>query len=313
MGLVSRGQVIPLLPAQDVPGPIGRTVTDVAVLLSAMSGVDDNDPITQDAADLAGIDFTQFLTTTAASGLRVGIVIIDEESIQETAVALNFNEEQTQSYRKAVAPLNEAARQTGQLLVPYGIEIVEISSTIIPGTVSPNDAIEYGYKESLNQFLSDLGGEAPIGSLAEIIALNEEDLANYAPYGQSHLLQSQNTAMTADEFAAMVTDNRETAVSALNAIFADQDIDVIISSVGQAYAPAGYPAITVPNGYSSSGEPQGIVFVGDYLSEPQLLTVAYVFEQATQARLEPNLTATIRQIEQVLGLQIEAAPAEVTE
>ena len=313
MGLVSRGQVIPILPAQDVPGPIGRTVTDVAVLLSAMSGVDANDPITQDAAELAGVDFTQFLTTTVEPGLRVGIVVIDEESIQETAVALNFNDEQIQSYRKAVAPQNEAARQIGQLLVPYGIEIVEISSTMIPGNVSPNDAIEYGYKESLNQFLSDLGSEAPIGSLAEIIALNEEDVANYAPYGQSHLLQSENTTMTADEFAAIVAGNRETAVSALNAIFTDQNIDVIISSVGQAYAPAGFPAITVPNGYSSNGEPQGLVFVGDYLSEPQLLTVAYIFEQATQARLEPNLAATIQQIEQTFGLPIEENPAEVTE
>ena len=46
MGLVSRDYVVPLLEWQDVPGPMGRTVTDVAVLLTAMTGVDENDPVT---------------------------------------------------------------------------------------------------------------------------------------------------------------------------------------------------------------------------------------------------------------------------
>ncbi|MBE2222442.1 MAG: serine hydrolase, partial [Anaerolineae bacterium] len=310
MGLVSRDNIIPLLPAQDMPGPIGRNVTDVAVLLSAMTGVDANDPTTQDAAELAGIDFTQFLTTTVEPGMRVGIVIIDEEAIQQTAVALNFSDNQTQLYRNAVNPLNEAARQTGQLLVPYGIEIVEVSSAKVPNFISPNSAIEYGFKDAINTFLTNLGAEAPVGSLEEIIALNNEDLANFAPYGQSHLLQSQNTAITADEFAAIVEGNRETAVSALSAIFTDLDIDVLISNVGQAYAPAGYPAITIPSGYASSGEPQGIIFVGDYLSEPKLLTTAYIYEQATLARIEPNLDATKLQIETVLDTQIEAPPGE---
>jgi amidase len=313
LGLISRDHVIPLLPAQDTPGPIGRSVTDVAVLLSAMTGVDDNDLVTEDAAELAGIDFTQFLTTTASSDLRVGIVIIDEEAIQQTAVALEFSDDQVQLYRDAVNPLNEATRQTGQTLASYGIEIVEISSAQIPGLASPNSAIEVGFKESINAFLADLGAEAPIGTLEEIIALNEEDLANRAPYGQSYLLQSQNTSITTEEYAAMVEENRETAVSALSAIFTNFDLDVLISSAGQTYAPAGFPAITVPDGYDTTGEPKGIVFVGDYLSEPSLLNVAYIYEQATQARIEPDLNATIQQIE-LIQPQIEETPeGEITE
>ena len=49
MGLISRDH-----PSShrlmDVPGPLGRTVTDVAVLLRAMTGVDDSDPATKAAA-----------------------------------------------------------------------------------------------------------------------------------------------------------------------------------------------------------------------------------------------------------------------
>ncbi len=69
MGLVSRDHVIPLLPWQDVPGPVGRTVTDVAVLLTAMTGVDANDPETSKAAELAETDFTQYLTPEALQGV----------------------------------------------------------------------------------------------------------------------------------------------------------------------------------------------------------------------------------------------------
>ena len=70
---------------------------------------------------------------------------------------------------------------------------------------------------------------------------------------------------------------------------------------GQLYAPAGYPALTVPSGYGEGGAPQGLTFVGRYLSEPQLLAVGYAFEQAAQARQEPDLEATLAEIDTVLS------------
>ena len=66
-----------------------------------------------------------------------------------------------------------------------------------------------------------------------------------------------------------------------------------MSDVGQIYAPAGYPALVVPSGYGEDGSPHGLVMVGGFLSEPQLLAVGYAYEQATQARVEPDLEATL--------------------
>ena len=54
---------------------MGRSVTDVALLLNAMAGVDENDPKTADAAALAGVDFTQYLSLDEARKLRVGVII----------------------------------------------------------------------------------------------------------------------------------------------------------------------------------------------------------------------------------------------
>ena len=49
VGLVSRTGIIPIAPSQDTAGPIGRTVADVAALLSGMAFLDDRDLATRDA------------------------------------------------------------------------------------------------------------------------------------------------------------------------------------------------------------------------------------------------------------------------
>jgi len=72
-GLVSRDRVIPITDQTDTPGPIARTVTDAAILLTAMAGVDAEDDTTNEAAELAGTDFTKLLDAQALQGVRVGL------------------------------------------------------------------------------------------------------------------------------------------------------------------------------------------------------------------------------------------------
>ncbi len=78
-------------------------------------------------------------------------------------------------------------------------------------------------------------------------------------------------------------------------MFADYEVDVLIYG-GQLYAPAGYPALTVPSGYGVDGKPEGVVFIGPFLSEPDLLAVGYAYESATGARMAPDLEARIESI-----------------
>ena len=80
IGLVSRDRVIPITDQTDTPGPITRTVTDAAILLSAFAGEDPEDPMTSAAAELAGTDFTSFLDADALDSVRVGVWTgVDEE------------------------------------------------------------------------------------------------------------------------------------------------------------------------------------------------------------------------------------------
>ena len=49
VGLVSRTHVVPISHSQDTAGPMGRSVEDAALLLTAMAGSDPADPATRDA------------------------------------------------------------------------------------------------------------------------------------------------------------------------------------------------------------------------------------------------------------------------
>ncbi len=299
MGMVSRDYVIPLLPMQDVPGPMGRTVTDVAILLSAMTGVDTND-FTTSSNTLAGTDFTQFLNAESVTDAKVGLPVWNDQAFEEYFASTETTDEDTQQNLRALFEgQNDSIRAQGEILSAAGVTVVEFPITNIPsrGATDLTKRLEYGYKEAINGFLADLGADAPVGSLEEIIAFNNEDAANRAPYGQGHLEASQETAVTAEEFARLSQQDNGLARNALDLIFQNYDVDIIFSDVGQLYAPAGYPALTVPAGYGEDGQPQGAVFVGGFLSEPQLLAVGYAFEQAVTARVAPDLAATMALIE----------------
>ncbi|MFN2292681.1 MAG: amidase family protein [Anaerolineae bacterium] len=299
-GLVSRDYVIPLFPAQDVPGPMGRTVTDVAVLLSAMTGVDENDPETANAADWADTDFTQFLNAESLVDVRVGLPIWNDEAFEARFADLGIEDADAQEeFRKSYEAQIAEQQAIGAALEQAGVTVVEIPHTALPHRIDTEPAWTHGYKVAINQFLADLGADAPVASLEAIIAFNQEDGANRAPYGQDHLEASQASDLSAEEFEQMVAGNQQAARDSIDGVLAQYDLDLIVSDLGQLYAPAGYPALTIPSGYAKDGTPQNVVFVGGYLSEPQLLAVGYAFEQATQARVEPDLEATMELIAEI--------------
>ena len=58
----------------------------------------------------------------------------------------------------------------------------------------------------------------------------------------------------------------------------------------QFFSPStGFPAITVPMGYTGATLPAGLQFFGRAWSEPTLLGLAYSYEQATHHRRPPAL------------------------
>lgn len=306
-GLVSRDHVIPLSPDLDTPGPMGRSVTDVALLLTAMAGVDANDAKTADAAPLAGTDFTKYLSLDEARKLRVGVIIPTQ------ALSATLQQKQTILEHLNDKPLSEEERQALlveevipawggdpavaiKALEALGIEFVPIEDSTLPqlpDTAGP--LLAHSFKAGLDAFLGGLPSPAPAGSLADIVAFNAADPANRAPYGQAFLERATANPLTDAEFDRVRATAQAVARTWIKTVLATNNVDVLVS--GMTYASnagaAGVPALTIPAGLDPSGRPQGVILSGDYLSDPKLIALGYALEQQLNGRVEPDLDAVI--------------------
>jgi amidase len=297
MGLISRDHIIPLIDWMDVPGPMARTVTDVAAMLGAMTGIDRNDRATQVTAGKAPIDYTQSLKIQRAAGMRVGIVTMDEVAIE--TLAARFAEwmeepESVEKVRNEIRQWDERMHEQAKTLAALGIEMVKVPAAAIPPEPPMMKVIDYSFRDALNRFLQALGDEAPIKSLAEIVAINSQDLDNRAPYGQGHLVSAQNCVMTAEEYAVEAEAQRSVR-ERLEALFAEYQLDALLSR-SYVYAAAGFPALSVPSGYDEKGQPYDLKLLGDFLGEDRLIALGYAYEQATKARVAPDLARTLDEI-----------------
>ncbi len=292
VGLTSRAGVIPISHSQDSIGPFGRTITDAALLLGAITGVDVHDAVTQESTGKFYNDYTQFLDAEGLRGARIGVA-------RQTYFGYN-------SKSDAVA---EAAIERMRLL---GAEIIDPAN--IPTTEqmafsnTEMTVLLYEFKANLNAYLATLT-ETPVRSLADVIAFNEAHANEEMPYfGQELFMKSQATTSLDDPayLSALAENHRLSRQEGIDAVLNEYQLDALVMPSGgpswcidlitgdhtlggseQAAALAGYPLISVPAGFTF-GLPLGITFLGSAYSEPTLIKLAYAFEQATKVRKAPR-------------------------
>ncbi len=304
-GLISGDYIIPLEPTLDTAGPIGRSVTDVAVLLTALAARDPNDPESATAA-VADTDFTQYLSLDVARKLRVGVIVPDRTLPLPAEELARATPEELVALLGLFQPqLFSPNQQILDLLKSQGIEVVLIKESelppIIPGTQFAY--IAYGFREGISRFFSGLGQPAPIRSLDDVVAIVNEDLAARAPYGQRYVEGAVATTITAEQYALAVRTARQIAEGWLTAAQATYNVDVMM--YGALYAnlsSAGAPGLNIPIGrLEGSNEPTGVYLTGPRFSDANLIAVGYALEQALGVRLVPDLDATVKQIDAVTG------------
>src|SRR6478672_10691240 len=100
VGLVSRTGIIPISVSQDSAGPMGRTVSDVAALLTALAGVDSADPAGA-AAEGHVADYVVGLKTDAVKGKRFGVL----------RKAMGYHPDVDASMDRAIAALKAAGAE----------------------------------------------------------------------------------------------------------------------------------------------------------------------------------------------------------
>ena len=294
VGLVSRSGIIPISHTQDTAGPMGRTLADAAALLSALAGIDPDDPATQSApANLPG-DYTRFLDPHGLQGSRLGVV----------RKYAGFNMHVDRVFEEALAALKSAG---AEIVDP--VEIAAIDKLDEPET----EVLHFEFKTDLNRYLAWLGASSQVHSLEEVIAFNQKNRSRELPwFGQESMEKAQTKGdLSSPDYKKALADcgrlSRQEGIDAamdkfrLDALIAPTDgpawpTDVIngdhfSAGTSTLAAVAGYPHVTVPMGFVF-GLPVGISFFGRAWSEPLLIKAAYGYEQATKGRKPPEFRAT---------------------
>jgi len=277
VGLISRTGIVPIAASQDTAGPIVKTVADAAALLTALTGTDPLDPATA-GNPLVGHDFTADLRADALKGARIGVVASQVPAAGTDNLIL---------WNAATAAL----QAQGATLVPVTLD----TSSSIPGG---STVLSYEFKRDLNTYLSRLPKDAPVKTLADIIAYNSAHASAALKFGQVLALASQAKDLSAGsaDTAKYLADRAQDLADSkgrIDALMSQDNLTALLfANSGSAGigARAGYPSITIPAGYQASNRrPFNLAFLGQAWSEPTLITYAYTYEQATLLRQPPSL------------------------
>ncbi|WP_421383664.1 amidase [Bacillus salacetis] len=273
VGLISRSGVIPISHTQDTAGPIARTVTDAALLLQALQGVDEKDSITA-ANELSETKYTDHLLENGLKGKRIGIA--------RSTYFDYLDESKLEIMNAAVGKLAELGAEV--------IDAVEIPSTDADWDIN---VLLYEFKSGINAYLKTIDPSVGIRTLSDIIRFNNETGEPALKYGQKVMEESEETNGLLDPayLKSLEKDQYLSKENGIDAVMKEHGLDAIVfpNNFGAMIpAKAGYPSITVPAGFTSEGEPVGITFTGGAYSEPALIEIAYGYEQGTKHRKPPQ-------------------------
>ena len=289
VGLLSRAGIIPISHTQDTPGPMARNVTDAAIALGTMVGIDQADEKTIESEGNFHTDYTQFLNSDGLTGKRIGL--------WTGSLGGHFR-------------VDTLMHETVRLLEAQGAEIVEIEQISEQNVGGDSyQVLLYEFKDGLNKYFESLGEDAPVKSMEELVEATLNDPEEMRYFDHDILIQANGKGNLDSEEYQEALDRmlRVTRDEGIDRVMNEHDLDAIIGPTGgpawktdltngdnfavsssSPAARAGYPNITVPMGYID-GLPVGISFFGRAWSEPLLLEIAYGFEQATNVRKAPEL------------------------
>jgi len=295
LGLISRNGIIPLSHSQDTAGPMARTVQDVALLLSGMTGVDPADAVTLDSRTHIAADYTRFLDSKGLKGARLGVA---------------------RKFFADSAPLDRYLSECVARLKAAGAEIIDPADLPSHGKLGDpeTEVLLHDFKHDINQYLMRLPPDAPARTLEALISFNEQHRELEMPKFEQELFiqaQSKGPLTDAGYRKARADCLRLARTEGIDAVISKHRLDAIVtlttgapwlidrvngdSDTGGCTTPAavaGYPHISVPSGLYR-GLPIGLSFFASAWSEPTLLKLAYSWEQETLARRRPGFFAGV--------------------
>lgn len=300
VGLISRTGIQPNNSVRDTAGPMTRTVTDMALLLDAMVGIDPADPATQRAKGHIPKTYRTSLRKDALAGARLG-VLRQVFTAQTTDPRIIKNFEQTLKELRAAgavivddfavpeiqnlarAPQTPARRKADMIQfiaahpgIPYPSPQAIADSKLAHPLHQPGieaDAAA-GPPETDPDTIKGLEIESAYrAAFTKAMDDGKIDAVIFPTWAQLPVVNGdRNTQVMVD------TPNPKGGVTGLSSS---------LTFVGSTLQ---WPALSVPNGYLGQGLPVGLQMLGRAWDDAKIIGYAYAYEQATHYRRPPAST-----------------------
>jgi amidase len=299
--LVSRYGMFPARPSTDTVGPLTRTVKDAAIVLDVIAGYDPNDPVTAYAVGNIPASYTSGLSPDGLKGARIGVMRRPMDAKTDT---------KSEDYRKVQAVVDKAI---------YDLKALGavVESITIPGVI---DRVNQAYngnvfetEPAINAYLAK-HANAPVKTLRDILLTGK-----VIPSRVKALMDSVGKS-TDDPGYAQVQRIAESTRLLVLTLMADHKLDALVYATfdhqpvfippdamtkpaidddrignNRLLSPIlGFPALTVPAGFTTDGLPVGIEFMARPYAEAMLFRLGYAYEQGTRHRMPPASTPALR-------------------
>jgi amidase len=292
LGLLSQQGIVPIAHSQDTAGPMARSVTDVAILLSAML------PPSACAADKTACipNFVKSLSPTALRGKRIGVWRFAADSVPRVDAL----------YNKAL-----------QVLSGAGATLIELESPNVAKLEAAGFKVMLvEFKAGINDYLANTPRAVTTRSLEQLIAYNRSTPRELTLFGQEifELANRTNGLADAAYLQALADSKRLSRTEGLDRILAANQLDLIVAPTtatawrldlvnGDTFtgsfdtlpAAAGYPHLTVPMGVIRS-LPVGLSFIGPANADALLLSAGFAYEQLARFNVTPAFKSTVDQL-----------------
>jgi Asp-tRNA(Asn)/Glu-tRNA(Gln) amidotransferase A subunit family amidase len=300
--LVSRYGMFPAKPTTDTVGPMARTVRDAAILLDSIAGYDPNDPLTAYAVGHVPKSYPSALTPDGMKGARIGIIRQPMDARTDVT---------SDDYKKVRVVIDNAIGELRSL----GAEVVE--SVTIPNVIerlnSGYDGNLFETESVINSYLAQRAN-APVKTLRDIL------LSGKVVPSRARSLMNTVGKSTEDAEYAHLQRLAESTRQVVLTLMADHKLDALVYATfdhqpvvippdvmtkpvieedrlgnNRRLSPVlGFPALTVPAGFTTDGLPVGLEFMGRPFTEAMLLKLGYAYEQGTHHRRPPASTPALR-------------------
>ena len=295
-GLASTQGIIPLSHTQDVGGPLARTATDLAIGLNAIVGHDPEDSYTNIFASNDLPDFVEALDIEALKGSKIGVLTnLFGGSPEDQEIGLLV--------KQAISRMEELGSTT-----------VEVSIPKLDAMLQGSSVIGHEFKWDLIDYLED-SNVAPVNSLEEIV---RSGLFHVALEGTFRRRMSDEERDD-PEYQKSLEKQRALRIAVIT-LMESMELDALVyptlrrpiamigssqaGSTCQLSASTGFPALSVPAGFTEDGLPFGMELLGLPLTDPKLLALGYSFEQNNENRRNPSLVPSLSELYFLTQLQL---------